>query len=454
MKSQNEKLKVINELQSLAERVHELKQLHRQKHPIVIEFSGSPKAGKTSSINSLELFLKRNGFSVKVIQERASVCPVSDKKSPMFNMWTACMSLAGMIGVLEDKKSTIDVLILDRGIFDALCWFEWLYTSGKMEHQLKEGVESLLLHEEFLKSIDIVFAFCTTPEKSIEREYANLLTNKPGSIMNVSVLQTYLNAIEVTIKTKGDRFRNVFKIDTTEKDQDQVGKEVTEKALNTLRNVLMERIGYFEKNEELISILETKNFFEYEELRSWFDSNMIKFNYRDDVEDKERYLQPIPIAVISNEKNKILVVKKSNIPSTEKSPEKDRLLPYVGGHTRREDVVSEEKGCFLDICKSALKRELKEEIGISVSLDNKIPNIIYSPSVDRSKKHLAICFCLKIDEDTKLNMDANELVLKKGVSKSGRFLTVNELQKEDLEDWGKIILREYFKAEQLTLFPY
>lgn len=452
MTSQEEKLKVINELQTLAERVHELKQQHRQKHPIVIEFSGSPKAGKTSSINSLELFLKRNGFSVKVIQERASVCPVSDKQSPMFNVWTACMSLAGMIGVLEDKKSTVEVLILDRGIFDALCWFEWLYSCGKMERQLKEAVESLLLHEDFLKSIDIVFAFCTTPEKSIEREYANLLTNKPGSIMNVSVLQTYLNAIEATIKSKGDRFRNVFKIDTTEKNQDQVGKEVTQMALNTLRNVLMERIGYFEKTDELISVLGTKNFFEYEELKPLLDSNKIKFDYRDDVEDKEQYLQPIPIAVISNEKNRILVVKKSNIPNTEKSPEKDRLLPYVGGHTRREDVVSEGKGCFLDICKSALKRELKEEIGISVSLDDKLPNIIFTPNVEKSKKHLAICFSIKVEGEPKLNLDANELVLKKGVSKSGRFLTADELQKEDLEDWGKIILREYFKTEQLTLF--
>ena len=60
---------IINELQKLAEEVRTLKVEHRQKRPIVIEFSGSPKAGKTSCINSLELFLKRNGFSVQIIQE-------------------------------------------------------------------------------------------------------------------------------------------------------------------------------------------------------------------------------------------------------------------------------------------------------------------------------------------------------------------------------------------------
>ena len=94
----DERKVMIRRLQKQAEEVFSLKQEQRQKRPIVIEFSGSPKAGKTSCINSLELFLKRNGFSVKVVQERASVCPVSDKQSPMFNLWTACTSLAGLIG--------------------------------------------------------------------------------------------------------------------------------------------------------------------------------------------------------------------------------------------------------------------------------------------------------------------------------------------------------------------
>ena len=179
-----ERKKMIKELQELAENVLSLKAEHRQKRPIVIEFSGSPKAGKTSCINSLELFLKRNGFSVKVIQERASVCPVSDKQSPMFNIWTSCMSLAGLIGTLEDKSSNVDVLILDRGIFDALCWFEWLSVTDKMEDQQKVITEHFLLMEELIKSIDIVFAFCVEPHISIEREYANLLTDKIGTIMN------------------------------------------------------------------------------------------------------------------------------------------------------------------------------------------------------------------------------------------------------------------------------
>lgn len=178
----DDRMKAIKELQDKAEKILKLKKERRQKRPIVIEFSGSPKSGKTSCINSLELFLKRNGFKVKTIQERASVCPVTDKLSPMFNVWTACMSLSGMIGILEDKTNVMDVLILDRGIFDALCWFNWLVTKGKMEKEQQSKIESFLLMDDLVKPIDIVFSFTADPETSIEREYTHLLTKNIGTV--------------------------------------------------------------------------------------------------------------------------------------------------------------------------------------------------------------------------------------------------------------------------------
>lgn len=449
---------IITQLQKLAEEVLNLKQEHRQKRPIVIEFSGSPKAGKTSCINSLELFLKRNGFSVKIVQERASVCPVSDKQSPMFNLWTACMSLAGLIGTLEDKKSNVDVLILDRGIFDALCWFEWLVSNSKMEEKQRCITEDFLLMEELIKSIDIVFAFSVEPQISIDREYANLLTNKPGSIMNQKVLAEYLEAIENTYSLKRSFFHEVFMIDTSNKNQDQVGKEVTEKTLDTLKNMLMERIGYFEKNSEINRVLSSKNTFGYDELKTLLKN--IKFGLRDNVESNTEFLQPIPVAIISNrKKDKVLVIKKNKNAVSPNSPEKDKILLYIGGHSRYEDMTEVTSQDFLAICRSTLKREVKEEIGISIALNEIEPFFIYSEDNDKSKKHLAVCFFVMVDEDgIKLRLDSQELVLNKGKSKSGRFLDIKEVLKEaELERWSRIILKTCFetglqKNQQLSIF--
>lgn len=451
----NDKNKIIAELQKLAEEVLSLKQEHRQKRPIVIEFSGSPKAGKTSCINSLELFLKRNGFSVKIVQERASICPVTDKQSPMFNLWTACMSLAGLIGTLEDKKSRVDVLILDRGIFDALCWFEWLVSNSKMEEKQRQVTEKFLLMEEIVKSIDIVFAFSVQPEISIEREYTNLLTNKPGSIMNRKVLSEYLKAIKNTIDEKSDFFHKVFLINTSNKDQNQVGKDVTERTLNTLKELLMERIGYFEKNLEIKSLLSSKSILRYKELKGLLKN--IKFGMRDIVEGNSEYLQPIPVAIISNkQRDRVLVIKKNRNAVSSNSPEKDKILLYIGGHSRQEDMTEATSKDFLAICRSTLKRELKEEIGISIALNDVEPFFIYTEDNEKSMRHLAVCFLVKLDEDgIKLRLDSQELVLNKGKSKSGRFLDIKEVLDLDLEMWSKIILNECFsdkfgKNQQLS----
>ena len=50
----------------------------RARKPIVVEFAGVPKAGKTSTIGQVVAFFKRCGFRVEVVVERASVCPIRD----------------------------------------------------------------------------------------------------------------------------------------------------------------------------------------------------------------------------------------------------------------------------------------------------------------------------------------------------------------------------------------
>ena len=90
-------LEVVRALETKAERLKGLLAVRPAKRPLIIEFSGSPKAGKTRSISVLELFLKRNGFKVEVYTERASVSPIKSKGHLDFNVWVSCASLQGML---------------------------------------------------------------------------------------------------------------------------------------------------------------------------------------------------------------------------------------------------------------------------------------------------------------------------------------------------------------------
>lgn len=154
-----DKQKLIEKLRERAERVKKLSENFRKRRPVVIEFSGSPKAGKTSSITSLVQFLKRNGFKVKVIQEAASICPVRDKHSPMFNLWTLCNSIAALVGVMESDTGNLDVVIIDRGIYDAMCWFQWLDAKGKIEKEMFRAIQEFIVMDRLIRYVDIVFLF-------------------------------------------------------------------------------------------------------------------------------------------------------------------------------------------------------------------------------------------------------------------------------------------------------
>ncbi len=438
----------ISKLEKLAKEVLLLKNLHRQRRPIIIEFCGSPKAGKTSSINSLNIFLKRNGFKTSVLTERASICPISDKESPVFNTWTCTTTINEINRIMDMANSSptpennLDIIMCDRGIFDAICWFRWLQNRDKMEQIEYDVMTKFALLERWQKNIDLVYVFLTNPEVSIEREYANLLTEKRGSIMREDILAEYKFAVNETIERYKNTFRAIRAKDTTQINQNDLSYEITEQTLITLKEMLMEKIGYF--NIRNISLSEGIN--DFSVIPN--DINSINFDLREKVESTIDYIQPIAVAAITSKDGKKILCVKKTAKSTEKSsPESGHNLLYVGGHMRMEDKTAN-CSTFQDILRNTLKRELFEELGVSIAIDKKqAPTVLYTPDSKKSKKHLAFVFKISLDEKTKLNLDAYELVQKKGGTKSGTFIAFNEITNDDMkfESWSKTIL--------LNLFP-
>lgn len=440
----------IRKLEALAKEVLKLKNQHRQRRPIIIEFCGSPKAGKTSSIASLNIFLKRNGFRTSVLTERASICPISDKQSPTFNVWT-CTATINEINEKIDianssEKNNIDIILCDRGIFDALCWFRWLSNRKNMSEDEHRILSEFTLLNRWQRNIDLVYIFLTTPEESIRREYANLLTDRQGSIMNESVLEQYRASVKETLEEYKDSFRATCVVDTTNRNQNDVGYEVTEMTLQTIKDMLMERIGYVKSAE-----LSIKNgYIKYEAIQCGLET--IKYDSRELVENDPALIQPIAIAVIVSDDGKKIFTVRKNTKSTEKdSPEFGQTLLYVGGHMRREDD-SPKCSCFLDVLRNTLARELFEELGISVAVGkDEVPFAIYIPDSEKSKKHLAIGWVIRMSEDTKFRLDGYELVQRKGKSKSGSFIPFAKITDPDmnLEPWSKAILQNLF-ADMLS----
>lgn len=120
---------------------------------------------------------------------------------------------------------------------------------------------------------------------------------------------------------------------------------------------------------------------------------------------------------------------------------------------RKEDKLEDDSDNVLDIAKNTLSREIKEELGVSIIPDETEPFLIYSPENEISKKHLAICYVITADfNNTKFKLDHREIVQKKGKTKSGQILPIDELlrdHKESLETWSLYILEKVFDSQKL-----
>ena len=158
---------------------------------VVIEFAGVPKAGKTSTIGQVQAFLKRCGFRVEVVVERASVCPIRDKKHSNFNVWTACTTLAQVLEKTQvpPRFDDPDILILDRGLFDSISWFTFMERLARIRAADREIIERFLRLDDWRKRVSAVIVMTARPNDSMEREKGYLpVENSQGSIMNSEVL--------------------------------------------------------------------------------------------------------------------------------------------------------------------------------------------------------------------------------------------------------------------------
>jgi len=445
-KKEIEILKIIKGLESLAATVLNLKNESIPRRPIVIEFCGSPKSGKSSCINSLSLFLRRNNFRTKVLTERASVCPVTDKYDPNFNIWTVCSAIAELVESLSNNSKDYDVIILDRGIFDALCWFNWLKGNDSLDQASFDSLETFLVMSKWRAVIDLIYVFTATPEVSMEREYASLLTRKLGSIMCDDALSSYKLCVEKMAVKYKSVFQGIEIYDTSFKSLNDVNYHITEDILKIIRDNIAEKVGYFPKSDLSTDLPETFKF---------VDTNLakvaLKYRIRDSVEQDDNSVQPIPILIITNkERTKLLVVKKNKKTTSKESPESDRLLVYLGGHTREEDSFGASDNTMLSISKLSLRREIKEETGLNYvppsNEDN--PLCIWTRDNERSKKHLAICYIMEVNfSRTKFKLDKNEF-MSGGNTKSGLILDITEImqREQELENWSKLILRDLFSV--------
>jgi hypothetical protein len=206
----------LTELRATAEALRARLEGLKRPRPLFVEFSGSPKSGKSTCIDIVGHFFRRLGFNTLAPTEGAS------KRTPYylkdnlvaFNAWSACYALNHVLEGLYSSDG-YDIAILDRGLFDALVWFEVLEGRGELTEDERRRIQSFLLIDNWREVIDAVFLFRADPETSLEREARDKLVADYGRAMNPDFLMGLNDAYSKVRDEFGSQFKAVIDVDTS-----------------------------------------------------------------------------------------------------------------------------------------------------------------------------------------------------------------------------------------------
>ena len=339
----------------------------RARKPIVIEFSGVPKAGKTTTLTNVQKFLKRCGFHTDIVIERASVCPIRDKKHANFNVWTACTTLSQILEKTQAQPQEDDpqILFLDRGIFDSICWLIMMEKLSRLRRKEREVIQKFLLIDDWRKRISAVFVMLVSPTVAMKREQGVLpVHGASGSVMNLDVLGQILEVNKQCVDQFEKDFR-IHKIDTTSNGTNEnsqataetvvdiilglIEEEIAEDVLSCPKEIITELFGGEKfigqsKARELVGKLE--------------DLNVSDFQPREVIEADSTRVQALPVTVVRNADGDVLLLRRRE--KSGDNPLNKSVVIWAGGHVRTEDRITDESliNCVV--------RELEEELRLQI----------------------------------------------------------------------------------------
>lgn len=166
-------------------------------NPFLAEFSGSPRAGKTTCILSISEFFKKGGFNVFLAEE------IANKVNQQISDYEVLKSMSKeeyndlvaeeTLKIFREKSHdrSVDILLFDRGILDRYIWYYAL------RNKSENGMENLQIYYDKIKeeTIDFLCVTMCDPITSMKRDYLHSLTLEPRKNNNFNSLQTYNSAV-------------------------------------------------------------------------------------------------------------------------------------------------------------------------------------------------------------------------------------------------------------------
>ena len=358
-----------------------------------------------------------------------------------FNTWCAASMLAEL---LENVDTDMDIIIVDRGIFDALVWLTLQAQRGELTKTEQETIEKFLLLGRWRSLIDLAVVMRVDSGKAMEREVAQRITNKTGSVMNPAVLERITAAVKDAITNYGNAFNRVIDQDTTDSPcVRQSNVELAQKILNALEDFANPEILVVPRAElEKLPLSDGGAFSAQSmELLKKCLAEHSTYLHRAEAEANTSFVQIVASGVLTHDEQVFIFQRKDADP---KSKLYGRTTIWQGTHVARSP---DREG--VPLLESALMARLTRSLFLSREFKTAPIGYCWDKSNESSAKHFGVLF--KIDIDNPYTADD---LRKKEFRKSrgrghdliGQFTDWSEVERREddlsLEPWSVATLKQ------------
>ena len=185
------------------------------RKPFMVEFSGTPEAGKTTTIRTVANMLRAKEYTVEVLTESAEILPNEITKGSWdANLWMHYHTQAGILRSLYLDK---DIILINRGLIDSKFYGVKFLTEGLI------GKEQYnIFCKQFLKELypDLFIGLTVNADTSIQRRGGE------GRLVNREYVERY-NRIFKKYYNEEVKQKKVL-LDTTSLDVYEMNQKVFE----------------------------------------------------------------------------------------------------------------------------------------------------------------------------------------------------------------------------------
>lgn len=205
----------------------------RRRRGFIIELAGMPNAGKSELMGNLRHLFYVAGASVWAKVEGAFNLPiVPDERHDLVSYNLRTLNYA-QTQLLRHDLRLFDVLIFERSLFDAYCWFTLLKRLGKIDDATYETITEFILLEKYRERLDLVIDFIGDPKVLLEREITARYTSQRSVGTNLDILQALYAVHTSAAQDLRDKF-TILQIDTSTLSREAVYERVVDHVLGAM----------------------------------------------------------------------------------------------------------------------------------------------------------------------------------------------------------------------------